>query len=160
MVVIDFYDDGKVIKGILLGKYQRRHDEVCSYEKKFLWKTKTIHKHRILNTPLYVVLIPWKDQRKELREVDEKYIIDPQAFNADETWLTKDKFISEAYDGHVCMNLAPVRFEINDFVGYKFMYDDNSFIAKLCLHEFEECLTILYKNMPEVLDVDLGNKEE
>ena len=43
MVQIEFYDDGRVIKGILLGKYQRPHDEVYSYEKKFLWKTKRLN---------------------------------------------------------------------------------------------------------------------
>lgn len=156
MVQIEFYDDGSVIKGILLGKYQRPHDEVYSYEKKFLWKTKTIYAHRTLNSPLYVVFIPWKHQLKELREVDEKDIINPQSFNADETWIAKDKFISETYDGYI----YPLSLEVKDFVGYKFIYDNNSFIAKLCLHEFEDCLTILYKNMPEALDIDLGNKEE
>lgn len=159
MVQIEFYDDGSIIKGILLGKYQRSHYEVYSYEKKFLWKTKTIHALRTLNTPVYVVFIPWKHQLKELREVDEKYIINPQSFNVDETWITKDKFISETsetYDGY----MYPSSLEVKDFVGYKFIYENNSFIAKLCLHEFEDCLTILYKNMPEALDIDLGNIEE
>ena len=156
MVLIEFYDDGSVIKGILLGKYQRPHDEVYSYEKKFLWKTKTIYKHRTLHTPLYVIFIPWKHQLKELREVDEKYIVNLQSLNADEAWIRKDKFISETYDG----SIYPSSIEINAFVGYNFIYDNNSFIAELCLHEFEDCLTILYKNMPEVLNVDLGNIEK
>ena len=156
MVEIEFYDDGRIIKGILLGKYQRPHDEVYSYEKRFLWKTKTIYKHRTLNTPLYVIFVPWKHQLKELREVDEKRIVNPKSFHVDETWIKKDKFISETYDGYI----FPLSFEINDFVGYKFMYDNNSFIAKLCLYELEDCLTILYKNMPELLDVDLCNIEE
>ena len=93
---------------------------------------------------------------KELREVDEKYIVEPRSLNKDDTWITTEKFISETYDGYVC----PSSLEVKDFVGYKFMYDNNSFIAKLCLHEFEDCLTILYKNMPEVLDINLGNIEE
>ena len=105
---------------------------------------------------MYIVFIPWKHQLKELREVDEKYIINPQSFNADETWITKDKFTSETYDGYI----YPSSLEVKDFVGYKFIYDNNSFIANLCLHEFEDCLTILYKNMPEVLDIELGNIEE
>ena len=67
MVQIEFYDDARVIKGILLGKYQWPHDEVYSYEKKFLWKTKTKYAHRTLNTPLYIVFIPWKHQLKDLR---------------------------------------------------------------------------------------------
>lgn len=156
MVQIEFYDDGSVIKGILLGKYQRPHDEVYSYEKKFLWKTKTIYAHRTLITPLFVVFIPWKHQMKELREVDEKYIVNLQSLNVDESWIKKDKFISEPYDGYI----YPLSVEVTDFVGYKFMCDDNSFIANLCLHEFEDCLTTLYKNMPEVLNIDLGNIEK
>ena len=93
---------------------------------------------------------------KELREVDEKYIVNLQSLNADEAWIKKEKFISETYDGFI----YPSSLEINNFVGYKFIYDNNSFIAKMCLHEFEDCLTILYKNMPEVLDIKLGNIEE
>lgn len=156
MIEIEFYDGGRVIKGILLGKYQRPHDGVYAYEKKVFWKTRTIYAHRALNTPLYVIFIPWKHQLKELREVDEKYIINLQSLNADEAWIKKDKFISETHDGFI----YPLSLEIKDFVGYKFMYDNNSFIAKLCLHEFGDCLTLLYKSMPEVLDVDLGNIEE
>ena len=156
MVEIEFYDDGRVVKGILLGKYQRPHNEVYSYEKKFLWKTKTIYAHRTLNASLYVIFIPWKHQIKELREVDEKYIVNPQSFNTDETWIKIDKFVSETCDGYI----YPLSLEVKDFVGYEFMYDNNSFIANLCLHEFEDCLRILYKNMPEVLDADLGNIEE
>ena len=93
---------------------------------------------------------------KELREVDEKYIVNPKSFDTDETWVTKDKFISKTYVG----DIYPSSLEVKDFVGYKFMYDNNGFIANLCLLEFEDCLRVLYKNMPEVLDVDLGNIEE
>ncbi len=156
MVEIEFNDDGGIIKGILLGKYQRPHDEVYSYEKKFLWKTKTVYKHRTLNTPIYVVFIPWKHKLKELREIDEKFIVNPQSFYADKTWIKIEKFISKTYDG----DIYPSSFEINDFIGYKFMYDNNSFIANLCLHNFADCLTVLYKNMPEVLNMDLCNTEE
>ena len=41
-----------------------------------------------------------------------------------------------------------------------FASDNNSFIANLCLYYSEDCLTILYKNMPEILNIDLGNIEE
>lgn len=156
MVEIEFYDGDRVIKGFLLGKYQRPHDGVYAYEKKVLWKTRTIYAHRKLNTPLYVIFIPWRHQLKELREVDEKDIVNSQSLNEDDAWIKKDKFISEIQDD---FGYSP-SFEVKDFIGYKFMYDNNSFIAKLCLHEFTDCLTILYKNMPEVLDADLGNKED
>ena len=156
MVEIEFNDNGRVIKGILLGKYQRPHDEVYSFEKKFLWKTKTIYNRRTLTTPLYVIFVPWKHQEKELLEVDEKYIVNPQCVQTDETWIKKDKFISKTYDGYI----YHASMEVNDFVGYRFMYDNNSFMINLCLHESWDNLTVLYKNMPELLNLDLCNKED
>ena len=98
MVEIEFYDGDRVIKGILLGKYQRPHDRVYAYKKKVLWKTRTIYAHRTLNTPLYVIFIPWRHQLKELREVDEKDIVNSQSLNEDDAWIKKDKFISEIQD--------------------------------------------------------------
>lgn len=156
MVQIEFYDDGRVIKGILLAKYQRRHDEVYSWGKKVFGKAKTKYARRRLKNPLYVIFIPWKHKLKELIEVDEKYIINSQPFRVDETWITKDKFISKT--GYDIYSFS-VKVKIKNFVGYKFIYDNNSFIAKMSSHEFEDCLAILYKNMPEILDIDLENKE-
>ena len=83
MVQIEFYDDGRVIKGILLGKYQRPHDEVYSYEKKFLWKTKTIYAHRTLNTPLYIVFIPWKHALKDIVFISERQILSMEKYSND-----------------------------------------------------------------------------
>lgn len=156
MVEIEFCDDGRMIKGILLGKYQRPHVEVYSYEKNFLWQTKTIYKRKTLNTPLYVIFIPWKHREKELVEVDEKYIVNPESVQRDEAWIKKDKFVSKTYDG----DIYHAGMKVNDFTGYKFMYDNNSFMINLCLHETRDNLTILYKNMPELLNLDLCNKEK
>ena len=153
---ITFNYDGIITKGILLAECDFIETISVPVEKKFLffkYYSKGTDKRKF---KMYIVFIPWKHQLKELLEVDEKYIINPQSFNADETWITKDKFISETYDGYI----YPSSLEVKDFVGYKFIYDNNSFIANLCLHEFEDCLTILYKNMPEVLDIELGNIEE
>ena len=156
MVEVEFYDNGRVVKGILLGKYRRPHCESYSYEKKFLWKTKTIYAYRTIDTPLYVVFIPWKHQLKELREVDEKYIVNLKPFDTDETWVTEDAVISETYVG----GFYPSSFKVKDFVGYKFMCDNNGFIANLCLLELEDCLKVIYKNIPEILNIDLRNIEE
>ena len=37
MVIIQFHYNERIISGILLGKYQRSHDEVYSVNKRFLW---------------------------------------------------------------------------------------------------------------------------
>ena len=159
MVTIKFHYNERIISGILLGKYQRPHDEVYSVKKRFLWKTKIIYKHKTLNTPLYLIFIPWRHQEKELIEVDEKYIINPEAVPIDETWIHVDEFTSErteSYDNHSWSESV----KVNNFIGYKFMCDNNSFITSVCLHEWRECLTIIYENLPQLLTMDLDNKEE
>ena len=159
MVVIKFHYNERIISGILLGKYQRPHDEVYSVKKKFLWKTKIIYKHKTLNTPLYLIFIPWRHQEKELIEVDEKYIINPEAVLIDETWIHVDKFTSERTES-VENHTWNESLEVNKFIGYKFIYENNDFLINVCLHDWWECLTIIYENLPQLLTMDMDNKEE
>ena len=159
MVIIQFHYNERIISGILLGKYQRPHDEVYSVKKRFLWKTKIIYKHKTLNTPLYLIFIPWRHQEKELTEVDEKYIINPETIQMDEIWINVDKFTSErseSYDNHSWSESV----EVNNFIGYKFIYENNDFLINVCLHDWWEPLTIIYQNIPQLLNMDLDNKEE
>ena len=159
MVIIQFHYNERIISGILLGKYQRPHDEVYSVKKRFLWKTKIVYKHRTLNTPLYLIFIPWRHQEKELIEVDEKYILNPETVKMDETWINVDKFSSERTEsfGNYSWNES---LEVNNFIGYKFIYENNSFMISVCLHEWWEPLTIIYQNIPQLLNMDLDNEEE
>lgn len=158
MVTIQFLYNNRVINGVLLAKYQRPHDEVYTVKQKFLWKTKITYEHRTLNTPLYVIFIPWRHQEKELIEVDEKYIINPENIQIDKTWINIDKFTSERTESFDNRSWKE-SIEVNNFLGYKFMYDNNSFMINLCLHEWREVLTTLYQNMPQLLDIDLENEE-
>ena len=159
MVIIQFHYNGRIINGILLGKYQRPHQEVYSVKKRFLCKTKIVYKHKTLDTPLYLIFIPWRHQEKELIEVDEKYIINPEAIQMDEMWINIDKFTSErtkSYDSYSCNESL----DVNNFTGYKFIYENNSFMISVSLHEWKEPLTIIYQNIPQLLNLDLDNKEE
>ena len=156
MVEIAFFDNGKIIKGILLAKYCRPHDEVHTRTKKFLWKSKIVYEHRTLNTPLYVIFIPWKHREKEIVEIDEKYIVNPEAIHLDKNWIKKERFISKSFDG--CM--SPLTMEVNDFTGYPFIFHNNNFLIDLVLQNKREVLSILYKHMPELLEIDLVNAEE
>lgn len=158
MVAIQFLYNNRVINGVLLAKYQRPHDEVYTVKQKFLWKTKLTYQHRTLNTPLYVIFIPWRHQEKELIEVDEKYIINPENIQIDKTWINIDKFTSERTESFDNRSWKE-SIEVNNFLGYKFMYDNNSFMINLCLHEWREVLTTLYQTMPQLLDIDLDNEE-
>ena len=77
----------------------------------------------------------------------------------DETWINVDKFTSERteyYDNHSWSESV----EVNNFIGYKFIYENNDFLINVCLHEWRECLTIIYENLPQLLTMDLDNKEE
>ena len=159
MVTIKFHYNERIISGILLGKYQRPHDEVYSVKKRFLWKTKIIYKHKTLNTPLYLIFIPWRHQEKELIEVDEKYIINPETIQMDETWINVDKFTSERSES-VENHTWNESLEVNKFIGYKFIYENNDFLINVCLHNWWEPLTIIYQNIPQLLNMDLDNKEE
>ena len=159
MVIIQFHYNERIISGILLGKYQRPHDEVYSVKKRFLWKTKIIYKHKTLNTPLYLIFIPWRHQEKELIEVDEKYIINPETIQMDETWINVDKFTSERSES-VENHTWNESLEVNKFIGYKFIYENNDFLINVCLHDWWEPLTIIYQNIPQLLNMDLDNKEE
>ena len=159
MVIIQFHYNERIISGILLGKYQRPHDEVYSVKKRFLWKTKIIYKHKTLNTPLYLIFIPWRHQEKELIEVDEKYIINSETIQMDETWINVDKFTSERSES-VENHTWNESLEVNKFIGYKFIYENNDFLINVCLHDWWEPLTIIYQNIPQLLNMDLDNKEE
>ena len=159
MVIIQFHYNERIISGILLGKYHRPHDEVYPVNKRFLWKTKTVYKHKTLNTPLYLIFIPWRHQEKELIEVDEKYIINPETIQMDEIWINVDKFTSERSES-VENHTWNESLEVNKFIGYKFIYENNDFLINVCLHDWWEPLTIIYQNIPQLLNMDLDNKEE
>ena len=159
MVTIKLYYNNRIVSGILLGKYQRPHDEVYSATKRFFWKTRIVYKHKILNTPLYLLFIPWRHQEKELVEIDEKYIINPEVIQMDETWISIDKFTSvknEMLGDHRWSETL----EVNNFIGYNFIYENNDFMINVCLHEWWKPLTIIYQNLPQLLNMDLDIKEE
>ena len=156
MTQVEFKYNGRVMKGILLGKYQCPHEEVYTYQKRFFWKTKLIYKSRTLHTPVYVIFIPWKHREKELVEIDEKYIIHPESIQPELSWIKIDRFISKVDDGYV--NLLEMK--VNDFIGYPFLYENNSFLGSLALCDTRYILTVLYQSMPEILEIDLNNAEE
>lgn len=149
MITAEFYHEGNLIKGILLGKYQYLRNE-----KKSLWERIGIQKKQTACS--YVIFIPWKHREKEIVVVDETDMIHPETIQLDETWIAIDKFISKYFDGQI----YHASLEVRNFVGYNFMYENNSFIINLLLHEAWDNLTVLYKNIPQILEIDLHNPEE
>ena len=77
MIKIEFNYYGKTVKGILLAKYQRLRRKIVTTERKFLWITKTVDKWIKVNSPLYLVFIPWKHSEKQVVEISENDITLP-----------------------------------------------------------------------------------
>lgn len=155
MIKIEFNYYGRTVKGILLAKYQRLHQKIVTTKRKFLWITKTVDKWIKVNSPLYLVFIPWKHSEKQVVEISENDIINLNTLQLDDDWFKIDEFISEALEGVYNSDI-----KIKNFVGYKFVYDYNHFINNMDVHEFIYNLEVLYQNMPELATLDLDNKEE
>lgn len=49
--------------------------------------------------------------------------------------------------------------KVKKFNGYKFIYDNNSFIVDLVLSNTKDNLNTLYTKHPEFLEIDLNNEE-
>lgn len=152
-VKFDYY--GQTVKGILLCRYQRLHDEIFTTERRFLWWKKSTSKYKKVSTPLYVIFVPWKHREKEIVEIPERRIIDPYSLNLPNDWRKIDYFVSEAYD-----DIYHASVEVNNFVGYPFIGDYNHFVFNMASYEFTNNLELLYQNMPELATLDLGNQEE
>ena len=150
MVTIKFYYHGDILNGIFLAKYERLHNEIYTIEKKFFKRIKKIEKIREISTPLYLIFIPYRHKEKEIVEIDEKHIL-----KLDDNYFKAKSFVSKTNFDYYNNEIS-----ISNFIGYKFIYDYNSFIANITLQETYNTLEVIYKNMPELLNIDLNNTEE
>ena len=155
MVTIKFNYQGEILNGVFLAKYERLHNEIYTIERKFFKKIKRIEKMMKTTSPLYLIFIPYRHKEKEIIEIDEKHIINLNSLKLDDNYFKVENFVSKTnfdyYNNEV---------NVNNFIGYKFIYDYNSFIANITLQETYNDLEILYKNLPELLNIDLNNNEE
>ena len=155
MVTIKFNYQVEILNGVFLAKYERLHNEIYTIEKKFFKRIKKIEKIREISTPLYLIFIPYRDKEKEIIEIDEKHIINLDSLKLDDNYFKAKSFVSKTNFDYYNNEVS-----ISNFIGYKFIYDYNSFIANITLQETYNSLDVLYKNMPELLNIDLNNTEE
>ena len=155
MIQITFNYYGNTVKGILLGKYQRVHELHQIIKKKFFGKVYEKHKVKKTNSPLYIIFIPWKHQIKEIVEIDENYVLEIDGLLKEEDWINVDSYTSSVLEH----NEYEVSIKVKKFNGYKFIYDNNSYIVNLLLSNNKENLELLYKTYPELLEIDLQNVE-
>ena len=103
---------------------------------------------------MYIVFIPWKHALKDIVFISERQILSIDRV-VDDNWINIDSYISKFVkeEPYYC------EYEIENFNGYKFIYDNNSFIVDLVLSDTKDNLNILYIKHPEFLEIDLNNIE-
>ena len=142
---ITFNYDGIITKGILLAECD--FIETISVEKKFLffkYYSKVIDKRKF---KMYIVFIPWKHAMNDIIFISESQILSIDRVE-DDNWINIDSYISKFVkeEPYYC------EYEIENFNGYKFIYDDNEFIANIRNDLKEYCLETLYNNLPSIIE--------
>ena len=142
---ITFNYDGIITKGILLAECD--FIETISVKKKFLffkYYSKGIDKRKF---KMYIVFIPWKHALKDIVFISEEQILSIDRVE-DDNWINIDSYISKFVkeEPYYC------EYEIENFNGYKFIYDDNEFIANIRNGLKKYCLETLYNNLPSIIE--------
>ena len=137
---ITFNYDGIITKGILLAECD--FIETISVEKKFLffkYYSKGTDKRKF---KMYIVFIPWKHALKDIVFISERQILSIDRVE-DDNWINIDSYISKFVkeEPYYC------EYEIENFNGYKFIYDDNEFIANIRNGLKKYYLETLYNNL-------------
>ena len=142
---ITFNYDGIITKCMLLAECD--FIETISVEKKFLffkYYSKVIDKRKF---KMYIVFIPWKHAMKDIVFISEEQILSIDRVEED-NWINIDSYISKFVkeEPYYC------EYEIENFNGYKFIYDDNEFIANIRNGLKKYCLETLYNNLPSIIE--------
>lgn len=142
---ITFNYDGIITKGILLAECD--FIETISVEKKFLffkYRSKGIDKRKF---KMYIVFIPWKHALKDIVFISEEQILSIDRVE-DDNWIKIDSYVSKFIkeEPYYC------EYQIENFNGYKFIYDDNEFIANIRNGLKKYCLDTLYNNLPSIIE--------
>ena len=144
---ITFNYDGIITKGILLAECDFIETISVPVEKKFLffkYYSKDIDKRKF---KVYIVFIPWKHALKDIVFISEGQILSIDRVE-DDNWINIDSYISKFVkeEPYYC------EYEIENFNGYKFIYDDNEFIANIRNGLKKYCLETLYNNLPSIIE--------
>lgn len=96
---------------------------------------------------MYIVFIPWKHALKDIVFISERQILSIDRV-VDDNWINIDSYISKFVkeEPYYC------EYEIENFNGYKFIYDDNEFIANIRNGLTKYCLETLYNNLPSIIE--------
>ena len=138
--------NGQVVEAILLAKFSMKVNVYKKKITKFLWikKAKLITEHKF--TDFCMVYIPWKHRMKEIVLVKNELVIENNLTFIDKTNIVKiDSFKT------ICGDYTNSEMYVKNFEGYDFIYADRNFIGNVYEYDTEQCLSLLYKNIPEII---------
>ena len=143
--------DGKIVEGILLATFECKEEWYIKTH--FLWikKDKKIHYHDYIN--LCLVYIPWKYQKKELQRFSIKHCLDEPIFT-DSSNINKFENEFKILDN--TSENTYTKIYIKNIQGYDFIANKD-FLTNFELWHRDECLKVLYNEIPEIYDEDFDD---
>ena len=138
----------KLIDVIFLAKFSLTTKEEKVITKKFLFFKFNVMKMINETKDYYLIFIPWKHQKKELKIISKSDVFEDYEFeNIEQIVKIKSFEVKEnAKDYERYCDL-----KVENYTGYDFIYKNQTFIADLYFGEENKCLEILYKEMPNIL---------
>ena len=151
MYKLIFNREGRHINAVLLAKFNM-DAYVFKTVRGFLGRKKSVCE--LAPCDVVLVFIPWKHYEKELAFVHAEDVISKIEIPPD--FYRVKSFIS------TCDSEDPYsrgQVEVRNFAGYKFIFDNNSFIADLRYGQTYAPLTALYQKFPELLEAQFEESE-
>ncbi len=142
-----YYDNGRAIKCVMIGRFYMKLNHYMS--------KKVLFRRKVVSTDLkkyIMIFIPWKHKAKELilAPADRVWILGRE----DERFILVDQFCS-------CFSLEhpyATEYDVQAFKGFDFVYENNDFIANVYNELTTKPLDILYKAMPELLNLEFDEE--
>lgn len=145
---ITYNCDGVIAKGILLGQCDFVEYLTNVVEEKKFWIFSSFKKiKKEIKFKIYLVFTPWKHAKKTIHLINEEDIISID-YCDDVEFINVDRYISKF------TKKDPYYTEciIENFIGYKFVYEDNAFVANIRYGLGQYSLETLYNNLPNIIE--------
>lgn len=143
---ITFKLDGIEVQGILLAEYDIHIPCILPKKNKFLFFSFKRFTETTKKTKQYLVFVAWKHALKEIMPVYEEQIISID-YDKSVEWVSIDSFVSKYQKEYDYADYL-----VENFKGYKFIFENNGFIAQVRNDDLNQTTEILYKYIPKLLE--------
>lgn len=149
-IKFNYYPNQK-ISGILLASFNMNKNDIVTTNGMFGRKKNVIIE---TNRKYCLVFIPWKHRAKQIDIIEMDQVISLDELEGEDI-ICVEKFISRFEFDDPYFN----KYVISNFVGYKFIYDNKNIIGNILHVYFDEALTELYDNYPELLQEEFDEEQ-